>query len=267
MKLGLGANATFLVISSLVLACSAWAFANDAEPSNQLSLADLAKYRAALAGKATADDARSSDTPAHVSFKDLWNRPDALLGRRVMIDGRVQRIFRQGPVGSFPALAEIWIASPAGDPSCLVVPRESGTDFSPVNEHDPEGRVTPQRMPKLGQTVQFTGTFLKMIRYAAGDGDRLAPLVVGDKPPVPVRETAKANRASSFSVEHVVDQWTGSPASWLLGLTMALLAAGVLARYHLHVPIRRSAAMRPGRRFQSAGPDPPLEFIDPRTDP
>ena len=83
-----------------------------------------------------------------MSFKDLWNRPDAFRGRRVTVEGRVQRIFRQGPVGSFPALAEIWIASPAGDPFCLVVPQAAG-------------------VPKLGQTVRFTGTFLKMVRYAA----------------------------------------------------------------------------------------------------
>ena len=122
----------------------------------------------------------------------------------------------------------------------------------------------PQRVPKLGQTVRFTGTFLKMIRYAAGDGDRLAPLVVGDQPPVPVREAAKANRASSFSVDNVVGRWTGSPISWLVGLTLALLAAGVLARHQLRVPFRRSAAMSPAPKFHSAGPDPPLEFIDPR---
>ena len=119
-------------------------------------------------------------------------------GRRVIIEGRVERIFRQGPVGSFPALAEIWIASPAGDPSCLVVPQESGTGISPVSDHDLEGLAAPQRVPKLGQMVRFTGTFLKMIRYAARDGDRLAPLVVGDQPPVPVRETARANRAIHF---------------------------------------------------------------------
>ena len=124
MNLGLRGNATFLIASSLFLGCGAWSFADDTEPTHQLSLADLAKYRAALAGKATADDAKSSDTPARVSFKDLWNRPDALRGRRVILEGRVQRIFRQGPVGSFPALAEIWIASPAGDPFCLVVPHE-----------------------------------------------------------------------------------------------------------------------------------------------
>ena len=36
-------------------------------------------------------------------FKDLWNRPDVFRGRRVTVQGRVVRIFRQGPVGSFPA--------------------------------------------------------------------------------------------------------------------------------------------------------------------
>lgn len=103
-----------------------------------------------------------------------------------MIEGRVQRIFRQGPVGSFPALAEIWIASPAGDPFCLVIPQETGTGSLGVNDNSLGGHTTSQRIPVAGRTVQFTGIFLKVIRYAAGDGARLAPLVVGDQPPVPV---------------------------------------------------------------------------------
>lgn len=266
MNRGLRAKATFLVASSFVLGFGAWSFADDVEPTHQLSLTDLAKYRAALADKATADDGTSSDTPTRVSFKDLWNRSNALRGRRVIIEGRVQRIFRQGPVGSFPALAEIWIASPAGDPFCLVIPQESGTGISPVNDHDMEGHGRRQRNPKLGQTVRFTGTFLKLIRYTAGDGDRLAPLVVGDQPAVAVREAAKTDRASSFTVDRVVGRWTESPASWLVGLTLALVAAGVFARTHLRMPIRRNVATRLGQRSDAIGPDPLLEFIDPRDD-
>ena len=267
MSLGLRGNATFLVASSLVFGLGAGAFADDAEPAHQLSLADLAKYRAALTGKPTADDAKSSDTPIRVSFNDLWTRPDALRGRRITIQGRVERIFRQDPVGSFPALAEIWIASPAGNPSCLVVPQKNDPGISPVNDHDLQGLATRERISELGQSVQFTGTFLKMVRYKAGDGARLAPLVVGDQPPVLVRETAQVNRAGSFSRSHASDQWPGSPASWLLALTLALLAAGMLARRRLRAPVRRSPAMSPGRRIDSTGPDPLLEFIEPRNDP
>ena len=58
-----------------------------------------------------------------VKFRDLWNRPDVFRGRRVTVEGRVVRIFRQGPVGSFPPLAEVWITSPAGDPFCVVFPQ------------------------------------------------------------------------------------------------------------------------------------------------
>jgi hypothetical protein len=267
MNLGLRGNASFLVASSIVLGCCAWSFADDTEPTRELSLADLAKYRAALAGKATAEDAKSSDTPVRVSFKDLWNRPEALRGRRVMIEGRVERIFRQGPVGSFPPLAEIWIASPAGDPSCLVVPQESGTGISPKYDHDLEGRDPPPQIPELGQTVRFTGTFLRIVRYAAGDAARLAPLLVGDQPPVPVRKAGKPNRMNSLSMHHLAGGWAGSPVSWLLALTLALLAAGVLARQHSRTPTRRSLTRALGHRVDSAGPDPLLEFIEPRDHP
>ncbi len=76
---------------------------------DRLGLADLAGYRAALSGKATADDAGAADPPAQVRFRDLWERPDAFRGRHVIVEGRVVRIFRQEAVGSFPALAEVWI--------------------------------------------------------------------------------------------------------------------------------------------------------------
>ena len=52
-------------------------------------------------------------------------------GRRITIQGRVSRIFRQGPVGSFPPLAEVWITSPAGDPFCVVCPQPGSTDRPP----------------------------------------------------------------------------------------------------------------------------------------
>ena len=95
----------FRVLVFLWLSASgglAWADESETRQDDQLSLADLVGYCAALSGKATADDARPSDPPARVGFRDLWERPDAYRGRRVTVRGRVARIFRQGPVGSFP---------------------------------------------------------------------------------------------------------------------------------------------------------------------
>jgi hypothetical protein len=266
MNRGYCDNATFLVAASLVLRCCAGCFADDAEPTQQLGLTDLVKYRAALMGKATADDASPADPPVYVSFRDLWNRPDVFRGRHVTTDGRVQRIFRQGPIGSFPALAEIWIVSPAGDVFCLVAPHRSSTSELPEHGHSQEDHATPQRIPKPGQTVRFTGTFLKMIRYRARDGDRLAPLIVGDQPPALVREIAKANRASSFA-DNIVGQQVGSAASWLLLLILALLTAGMLAWKHLHTPMRRSVVIDPGRGIDRADLNPALEFIEPHDNP
>ena len=119
-------------------------------------------------------------------------------------------------------------------------------------------------IPKLGQTVRFTGTFLKMIRYAAGDGDRLAPLVVGDQPPVLVRENATAKGAGSFSGDASVGTWAVTPATRLLGLTLALLVAGVLAKRHVLLPSRQARLEVQGRKLRYAPAyDPPLEFIEP----
>ena len=180
--------------------------------------------------------------PTEVRFRDLWGRSQTYRGRHVIVNGRVQRVFRQEPVGDFPALAEVWISSPAGDPYCLVFP-------------------LPGLVPDRGRAVRFTGTFLKMVRYAAQDGDRLAPLVVGSGPatlqPTGVVHPAIGMHESSARL----DQWTWSPVTWLLGLTMAALAAGLLAWRHLHSPSRRPVA-----KSQTAphALDPPLEFIDTR---
>ena len=166
----------------------------DTEPDDRIGLADLAAYRAALSGRATADDARPSDPTARVGFRDLWERTEAYRGRRVTIGGRLERTFRQGAIGSFPPLVESWIFSPTGDPFCVVYPRPEATGGggtageSPVGSADDRTRdpkaETPG-VPRPGRMVRFTGTFLKTVRYPARDGDRLAPLVVGDRPPEP----------------------------------------------------------------------------------
>jgi hypothetical protein len=266
-----------------------WSFVDDSETPQQLTLADLAGYRSALSGKATAEDAKAADPPARVVFKDLWNRPDLFRGRRVTVRGRIARILRQGSVGSFPPLAEVWIASPVGDPFCLVSPQERSAGIVPVTDHGPgstgifpvtdqglEGRATPQTVPELGQTIRFTGTFLKLVRYSAKGGARLAPLVVGDRPPVPISNEAGSVRSPPAALR----SWGGrlpndslersawSPASWALGQTLAALAAGVIVWQHLRAPSRRASVRHAAWRTTSRlVPDPPLEFIEPRDEP
>ena len=97
----------FLLVIALVTMplgrCRASSGDDDQETSHQISLADLAGYRMALSGKPTADGAKATDPAAQVTFKDLWNRADDFRGRRVVVQGRVVRTFRQGPLGSFPA--------------------------------------------------------------------------------------------------------------------------------------------------------------------
>jgi hypothetical protein len=213
---------------------------------DRLGLADLAGYRAALSGKATADDARAADPPARVHFRDLWNRPDAFRGRHVIVEGRVLRIFRQGPVGSFPALAEVWITSKSGDPFCLVSPQAGPTSIA---------------IPEPGQDVRFTGTFLKMVRYAANDGARLAPLVVGDRPPTaqPADAVLRAIEGHVPGASLSLDPWSWSPATWALGLSTAALAGCLLAWWHL-----TTLSQKPRRKTMTPNTaDPPLEFIEP----
>jgi hypothetical protein len=253
----------FVVGAIMTLGWAVLSFADQAEPSQQLTLADLAAYRAALAGKVSASDAGATESPALVSFRHIWSRQDAFRGQRVTVQGRVERIFRQGPVGSFPALAEIWIASPAGDPFCLVVPQENHQGNLSVNDQGSKDLTRSPQIPAPGSAVRFTGTFLKMVRYAAGDGARLAPLIVGDQAPVVAQKTSEANNGGRHS-DDASKSWAASSTSWLLGLTMALLAAGLVAWRQFYVPSKRAALTNEyDKNRASLTADPPLEFIEP----
>lgn len=219
-------------ITSVLLLSPIRLRADDA--ANQLTLADLAAYRQALAGKATADAARSADPPVPASFRDLWGKPEMLRGRRVAVLGRIERIFRQGAVGRFPALVQAWAFSPSGDPFCLVYPAGSGQDSG------------------LGAEVRFTGTFLKIVEYPAGDGSRLAPLIVGDRAPEPLKKGAAARPNGKNP-----NASTGARPStdWIVGLLAAVAVVGVLTLRHFR------AATSPRRKRAPAEVDPPLEFI------
>jgi hypothetical protein len=271
----------------LAIAPCSWASerGQDHGRESPLGLADLPGYDAALAGKPTAEDAKSSDPPVSVRFRDIWDRADAFRGRRVTVQGRVARIFRQGPVGSFPPLSEVWIVAPPGDPFCavfpsarapLVVGTTSGKAVQAENEQRLGRRSPIGDIPEPGHMVQFTGTFLRMVRYAASDGPRLAPLIVGNRPPSsdsveagrsepPVGTAAEILRAVAGARPMggaSLDRWAWSHHSWVLGLVLALLAGIVIFRHHVRRP--RSA----GRNLMEDSPpekplaDPPLLFVD-----
>lgn len=261
--------------------------ADDTDTNHQLNLADLADYRAALDGKATAQNAQADGAPRVVRFRDLWDNSQAFLGRRVTIQGRVERIFRQAAVGQFPPLAEVWIVSPAGDPFCLVFAQHEPTTGN--DQRDQKNRPDVQSgkqkdqdirraVPEVGQTVRFTGTFLKMVSYVAPDGKRLAPLIVGDRPPVdqrdgPTRAGVTASRERSAEVFETIggrdsraprDDWPGSGASLALAIALAALALGIIAWRHIHTPARRPRFSQLQQGLPEPG-DPPLEFIDTQT--
>jgi hypothetical protein len=257
----------------LAAECLAWCGDDDQETSHQLSLTDLAGYSAALSGKPTALGAKQTDPPSRVKFKDLWNRPDRFRGRRVTVEGRVMRIFRQGPVGSFPALAEVWITSPAGDPFCVVCPQGASNDqkqagpgdLASVPAEESKGEHEDGRMPAQGRVVHFTGTFLKMVRYAGADTNRLAPLIVGDARPVPIPvERIESNKDGAVVRGTQGDATAIKLTYWAIGLAAAGLVAVSLARWHLRGPISSSK-----RRLKPAdfSPDSPLEFIEPLKEP
>jgi hypothetical protein len=240
----------------MVVALGSWAhcLADDRDTKHQLNLADLPGYRAALDGKPAAGSTEAGGAPKAVSFRDLWNQPDTFLGHRVIVTGRVERIFRQAAVGNFPPLAEVWITAPAGDPFCVVF-------------------AQPNLAPEVGRSVRFTGTFLKVVSYAASDGKRLAPLIVGDQPPVYESDEPHKNGAASSSnnpaeVFQTIggrnsrleqDRQSSFEMSWVLALATAAFAAGIIIWQHLRMAQQRQRVARQ-RHHLPAEEEPPLEF-------
>ncbi len=271
-------------VAAVTLGTLAHARADDLDTKYRLNLADLRGYRAALNGKPTTDSAKASDTPVQVRFRDLWNEPNTFLGRRVVVHGRVERIFRQPAVGQFPPLAEVWIMSPAGDPFCIVFAQHESTTEAGQQERKNHGGVksdsrkpqdTPRSIPNVGQTVRFTGTFLKMVSYAASDGKRLAPLIVGerqprDEPDGPEISGGAALRATSADVLQSIGSresrsqrgrspWWG--ANGVLALAMAAVAAGIITWQHVRTRSQHRREARHDQDLPKSG-DPPLEFIN-----
>src|SRR5205823_14854453 len=123
--------------------------------------------------------------------------------------------------------------------------------------------------PEPGRRVTFTGTFLKTIRYAAADQARLAPLIIGDRPPTLAAKTstppdepaaaitlralgASPVNASTSGSAQTVESW--SATTWALGLVLGLAAAGVLAWQHIHKPLSRIPFSTRGRDLKPAAP-------------
>lgn len=193
-----------------------------AADESSLTVVDLAAYRAALAIEEGRDGPPATATvPVPVGFRELWDRPAAYRGRRVQVEGRIVRRFRQGSFGTFPPLVEAWAVNPAGDPFCLVFP-------SPPADRREAG--SSAEVP-----VRFAGTFLKLVTYRGGDGPRLAPLIVGPAPPiaatVAVDRGSKAARVPGSGLTRL---------DWAIGLGAASLVALVLARKHLGRPVRHA---------------------------
>ena len=201
-----------------------------------VTIADLPAYRAALAARVDP----ASAAPA--TFRDLWERPDAFQGRPVLVEGRLARLFRQPAVGRFPALAEGWITSPRGEPTCVVFPTGDG-----------------RAVPATGEPVRFAGTFLRKVTYPGGDAARVAPLVVGPTPPV-----AAAGDSSGSTAGPALP--IGRPVDWVMGLVVGVAVLGALLRRHLDRPLAGPATpIGPAPLFRD-GADDDRDPFDPGDD-
>ena len=162
--------------------------------------------------------------PAVVGFRELWNHPATYQGRRVQVQGRLVRRFRQGSFGTFPPLEEAWVFSPAGDPFCLVFP-------APASETEPTTDT-----PGAAGSVRFAGTFLKLLEYQGADGPRRAPLDRGAGPAGCGRAGRTEQPADAGRPERPLTR-----LDWTIALAAAVAVALVLAHQHLRRPSARPA--------------------------
>ena len=195
-----------------------------ADPAGPPTIADLPAYRQALETKRTQPAPR-------VAFRDLWDRPEDFQGRLVAVRGRVERVFHQGAVGTFPPLAEAWIVEPSGNPVCLVFPD-----------------ALPKTTPKPGAVVAFDGTFLRRIRYEGGDVPREAPLLVGPNPPSVESEASPP-----------LPEPTGSPWDGTFLLVAGAIIGLAILRIHLRRPSPRRVDLDPPPEFET--PTPPSSGV------
>jgi hypothetical protein len=244
-----GAGASAFWLASLALTLVASLRADEAA----LTVADLAAYRAALSPTPGANG--DATPPKAASFRELWEHPEVYRGRRVEVQGRVVRRFRQGAMGTFPALEEAWaFSSPTGNPFCLVFPVTAKPDPGP------SGTSPKTRTP---DEVRFVGTFLKLVQYQGADGPRLAPLIVG-----PASPAAAAAAPAAATSDDRGPRPAAVPANGLTGLggtialVAALLVALVLARQHMRRPLPLPSRRRHSRGDAGVGPDPEPLFDD-----
>ena len=260
----------FAALTLALWATTSPAQSDEDDLATRLGLSDLDSYRAALSGRAAAAGVPERGPPPVVSFRELWDHQERWAGQRVRIEGNVVRVFRQDAFGGFPPLVEIWLTTKAGDLFCTVFPQNGETSIAVKAATEP------------GAKVAFAGTFLKTIRYAAADQARLAPLIVGDRPPLRINPQARTgDRVAVVERSDTTDGARTGPrtrawgilpqppgrsrlggcggAAWWLGLVMALLAAAALA----YLQVRPPAASRRRKTEDQAGREASLEFIRP----
>jgi hypothetical protein len=242
------------------------AFGQTDKPGDRLGLADLPAEHAALSGKATIDGPEAHALPQTVPFRELWNHPETWRGRRVRVQGTIARVFRQGAVGSFPPLVEAWLSTPEGDLLCVVFPQEDRRGQKTHTDTVPAQKTRDELAPEPGRRVTFTGTFLKTIRYPAADLARLAPLIVGDRPPTIIMEAAVGGEPSTAGALRAIESrprsevWT--PTAWALSLALGLAVAAVLAWQHVRRAPPSKRRFTQGQCQTPVATSPPLEFLD-----
>lgn len=199
-----------------LLACLLLGLANASTQGDDspLALTDLADYRRALVARG------SERAPALIRFRELWDHATKYEGTRVQVEGRIVRRFRQGAYGTFPPLVEAWAVTPSGDPFCWVYPAPRDDTTAPSGQ----------------ENVRFVGTYLKRIRYQGADVERLAPLIVGPRPPSFPRRVARPAVVRSRNAVN----------DWVLGLACAAVVVAVIAWQALRRPVSRPSSLEWG---------------------
>jgi len=186
-----------------------------------LSFRDNAAYALLLdraRGKTPAELAAASRRDLVLTH--LWEHPELYRGVPIHLLGSALRVLRyESKLSKTGWLYEAWI----------ITPETARVPYACVFEDAPQGLPIG---PNISERVVFNGYFLKIMKYAAADVDRGAPVLVG--------RIGWEPRAASSPAEP-------GGMSPLLGWTLIALAAMfVISLARWIVQLRRFAA-RPGR--------------------
>ena len=127
-------------------------------------------------------EALNSSDMSYVGFRQLYQQPDEYRGRLIRVRGAAHRVYHLSAPKNIAGIDGYYkfIIALAGHPDnpVMVYSLELPEGFPEVKDLNVDKEVTDL----VDVDVEFTGYFFKLAAYRAGDGIRVAPLIIAKSP-------------------------------------------------------------------------------------